>query len=390
MSTETDARETAQGPANDEDAAAVAAPSDPETDAQAAPEAEASEPAAETPAQPEIVAEPVVAEPIASVAVLHPAEPAAVEPDPAPEAPTPAEMPAEVPAAVAPAPEAAVVASAAEEPPSFAAAHGRTEGDDGSAGGDSGEGGDGGDGAKDEFVEIAKTIFYALLIALVLRVLLFQPFTIPSASMEPNLYEGDYIIVSKWNYGYSKHSMPLSPPLFSGRLFDHKPSRGDVVVFKLPRDNKTDYIKRVIGLPGDRIQVRNNQLFINDQQVPAAALGPIDVQTRFGFSRPATKLRETLPNGKQHTMQDFGPDGDLDNTPVFVVPQGHYFMMGDNRDDSVDSRVSPDYGVGFVPEENLVGKAQVILFSWSPGAKLWKPWTWFTHLRPSRFFHALK
>ena len=242
---------------------------------------------------------------------------------------------------------------------------------------------------KDEFFEIAKTIGYALLIALVLRVILFQPFTIPSASMEPNLYEGDYIIVSKWNYGYSKHSLPFSPPIMKGRLFGTEPKRGDIVVFKLPRDNKTDYIKRVIGLPGDRIQVLHNQLYINDKLVPARLVGPIDVQTRFGFTRPATKLVETLPNGKQHMMQDFGPDGDLDNTGVYIVPAGHYFMMGDNRDDSVDSRVQPEYGVGFVPAENLVGKAQLILLSWSPGAKLYKPWTWFTHLRPSRFGKVL-
>ena len=244
--------------------------------------------------------------------------------------------------------------------------------------------------AKEETAEIVKTIAYALLIALFLRVLLFQPFTIPSASMEPNLYEGDYIIVSKWDYGYSKHSIPLSPGIFSGRIFGSAPQRGDIVVFKLPRDNKTDYIKRLIGLPGDRLQMRNNLLYINDKPVTDVIQGRIDVDTGYGFERSATTVRETLPGGRQITIQDFGPDGHLDNTGVYTVPPGYYFMMGDNRDNSIDSRVEQENGVGLVPAENLVGKANIILFSWKPGASLWKPWTWFTHLRPSRFFHSLK
>ena len=254
----------------------------------------------------------------------------------------------------------------------------------------------GGDGdepeksAKDEFIEIAKTIFYALLIALVLRVLLFQPFTIPSASMEPNLYEGDYIIVSKWNYGYSKHSIPLSPPVIKGRLFNNGPERGDIVVFKLPRDNKTDYIKRVIGLPGDRVQMRDNKLYINGQPVQDVVKGPIEVMDPNGRQSSGVTATETLPNGKSFTTQDFGPNGWLDDTGVYTVPAGHYFMMGDNRDNSIDSRVDVSSGVGLVPEENLVGKAQIILFSWSPGVSLWNPVSWFTKLRPSRFFTVLQ
>jgi signal peptidase I len=245
-------------------------------------------------------------------------------------------------------------------------------------------------------MEIVKTIFFALLIALVLRVVLFQPFTIPSASMEPNLYEGDYIVVSKWSYGYSKHSIPFSPPVFEGRIMlpgvSQEPSRGDIVVFKLPRDNETDYIKRLIGLPGDRIQMINNVLFINGTAVRDVELSREDVQTLYG-TQQTIKLRETLPGGREINIQDWGPgsmsDNTSDNTQVFEVPAGHYFMIGDNRDNSQDSRYDQSAGVGFVPAENLIGKAEIILFSWKPGASLWNPVSWFTKVQPSRFFTVL-
>lgn len=244
-------------------------------------------------------------------------------------------------------------------------------------------------GGSSEFGEILRTIFFALLIAFVLRVFLFQPFTIPSASMEPNLYEGDYIIVTKWNYGYSRHAMPFSPRIFEGRIMEQAPHRGDIVVFKLPADNKTDYIKRVIGLPGDRIQMINNHLYLNGEQVRDTPLSRTEVTDMIG-SHSAVRLRETLPNnGASFVIQDFGPDGVLDNTEVFEVPEGYYFMMGDNRDNSVDSRVQDGSGVGFVPAENLIGKAEIILFSWSPGASLYNPVSWFSKLRPSRFFTDL-
>jgi signal peptidase I len=246
-------------------------------------------------------------------------------------------------------------------------------------------------GAMAEIVEIVKTIVYALLIALFLRVLFFQPYTIPSASMEPNLYQGDYIIVSKWTYGYSKHSIPFSPPLFSGRILERKGHRGDIVVFKLPHDNSTDYIKRIIGLPGDRIQMKQGLLYLNGQQVPRVSLGTVREDSGYGFMHDVTRYRETLPGGKTYVTNDFGPTGDLDNTDVYVVPEGHYFMMGDNRDNSSDSRVSPDAGgVGYVPAENLEGKAQIILLSWKAGASIFKPWTWVMNLQPSRFFHLLQ
>jgi len=244
--------------------------------------------------------------------------------------------------------------------------------------------------AASELVEIIKTIVYALLIALFLRIIFFQPFTIPSASMEPNLYQGDYIIVSKFSYGYSRHSIPLSPPIFHGRIFERVPHRGDICVFKLPSDGHTDYIKRVIGLPGDRIQMKQGLLYVNGEQIQRDPMSPVDTDTGYGI-RQVARFQERLKDGKTYDTQDFGPDGDLDNTDVYVVPQGYYFMMGDNRDNSSDSRVPPAAGgVGYVPAENLVGKAQIILLSWKADASIFKPWTWILDARPSRFFKLLK
>jgi signal peptidase I len=247
-------------------------------------------------------------------------------------------------------------------------------------------------GEANEWVEIIKTIVYALLIALVLRVLLFQPFTIPSASMEPNLFEGDYIIVSKFNYGYSRHSFPVSLPesMFSGRLFGRAPTRGDIVVFKLPRDNKTDYIKRLIGLPGDRIQVKQGLIYINDKPIIRKPMPSGTEDMGYGVLRPVQRYQETLPNGVSYLTNSYGNDNDVDNTGVYVVPEGHYFMMGDNRDNSLDSRFPLEVGVGFVPAENLEGPAQIVLLSWTPGASIFKPWTWVMNARPSRFFHMLR
>ena len=241
-----------------------------------------------------------------------------------------------------------------------------------------------------EIVEIVKTVVYALLIALVLRVLLFQPFTIPSASMEPNLLEGDYIIVSKYSYGYSRHSIPFSPPIFEGRVMDRAPTPGDIIVFKLPRDGRTDYIKRLIGAPGDRIEVRGGQIILNGQPVPREPLSPGVVDTGYGFTREVMRFRETLPNGRSYITYDLGPDGEMDNVGPFIVPEGHYFFMGDNRDNSLDSRAPQEIGVGYVPAENLVGKAQLILLSWERGASLFKPWTWVLDARPGRFFNILQ
>jgi len=244
-------------------------------------------------------------------------------------------------------------------------------------------------------------------------VLLFQPFKIQSASMEPNLYQGDYIIVSKFSYGWSRHSIPFSPPLFNGRIMAKEPRRGDIIVFKLPRDPNVDYIKRLIGLPGDKVQVRGGVVYINGKAVDRKEMPSALVDTGYGTVR-AGRFEETTPEGRKYATQDYGPDSEADNTGVYTVPAGCYFFMGDNRDNSLDSRFDPgvsafktgpgackwDYandqyigmqeGVGFVPAENLVGRAQLILLSWNADAHLFKPWTWFLDARPSRFFRVLK
>jgi signal peptidase I len=237
-------------------------------------------------------------------------------------------------------------------------------------------------------VEVVKTLFWALVIALVLRIFLFQPYTIPSASMEPNLYEGDYIVVTKWSYGYSRHSAPFSPPVFEGRILAKRPERGDVIVFKTPRDNRTDLIKRLIGMPGDRVQMRDGRLYLNDVEVPRTPVPKTGGED--SRSDGAEFFRETLPGGRSYLTQDYGPDNRLDNTEVYVVPAGHYFMMGDNRDNSADSRVPIyDGGVGYLPDENLVGRARIVLVSWKPGASILKPWTWL-NLNTDRFMRLLK
>ncbi len=233
-----------------------------------------------------------------------------------------------------------------------------------------------------------KTIVYALGIALVVRVLLFQPFTIPSESMVPTLLTHDYIFVNKYAYGYSKHSIPFSPPLFNGRIFGKTPDRGDVIVFKLPSDNKTDYIKRLIGLPGDRIQVKGGALYINDQAVQREALPEEIVEDEFGVARTVQRWKETLPNGKSYVTHDLIPNGGLDDTDVYVVPPDHFFMMGDNRDNSQDSRVLSV--VGYVPEENLVGKAEMIFLSFNDGVSLFNPFSWFADFRWNRFCKPIK
>jgi len=234
--------------------------------------------------------------------------------------------------------------------------------------------------------ETISVIVQALLLALVIRTFLFQPFSIPSGSMRPTLLEGDYLFVTKWAYGYSRHSLPFSPPIFSGRIWGSAPERGDVVVFKFPPDPSLDYIKRVIGLPGDRVQMRGGQLFINGVGVPRVKTGEIDNPDITEMNRPVEVWRETLPNGVSYDTLDLTPNGIGDDTREFVVPAGHYFMMGDNRDNSADSRFS----VGYVPEENLVGRANIIFFSIAGGASPLEIWRWPSELRPSRLFTSVE
>ena len=241
-------------------------------------------------------------------------------------------------------------------------------------------------GAK-EAVEVVKTVVYALLIALVLRVVLFQPYTIPSDSMEPALRKGDYIVVSKFSYGWSRYSLPFGPPLFHGRIFGHPPQRGDIIVFQLPRDPHQTYIKRLIGLPGDRIEVRAGAVYVNGKAIPRENIGP--GQDPDAPEIAVTEYREAKPNGQTYVTLDQGPGHDGDDTGSFLVPEGRYFFMGDNRDNSLDSRWPSQFGVGFVPAENIVGKAQMILFAWKDGAALLKPWTWVSRFQPSRCFKFL-
>ncbi len=206
-----------------------------------------------------------------------------------------------------------------------------------------------------------------ILIAVTVRVFLFQPFSIPSGSMLPTLLVGDHLFVSKYAYGYSRYSFPFQSGPVSGRLFARDPQRGDVVVFRLPSDDSQDYIKRVIGLPGDRVQVQNGELLINDKRI----------QRRFVADYV---WREFLPDKAAHEILDLVSGSLGDNSPLFLVPRGHIFVLGDNRDNSADSRF-----IGFVPMNNIIGRAEIIYFSIESGAAWWQPWQWFGLIRWRRF-----
>jgi len=238
-------------------------------------------------------------------------------------------------------------------------------------------------------LDTVKTVIYAGLIAVGIRTVAFEPFNIPSGSMMPTLLVGDYLFVSKFSYGYSRFSLPLALNLFQGRIFGTLPTRGDVAVFRNPRATSEDYIKRIVGLPGDRLQVRQGKLFINGIQCPTQLAGDYtddDV-------RPPMIVRldrETLPNGVVHDILKRTDDGYANNTPEFHVPEGHVFAMGDNRDNSADSRFMDGSGIGFVPLENLVGRAEVLFFSVDAQRPWWEVWEWPFEIRWSRLLKIVK
>jgi signal peptidase I len=230
---------------------------------------------------------------------------------------------------------------------------------------------------EESWLETVKTVVYALLIALVIRTFLFQPFNIPSSSMENTLLVGDYLFVEKFAYGFSRYSLPYGKVFPSvGRIFGSSPARGDVAVFKMPNRESADYgedfIKRVMGLPGDRIQMRDGQVYLNGRAIPKVRVADYIETDEFGMESHVARYKETLPGGKSYYVLDRIQNGQADNTPVFTVPPGHYFMMGDNRDNSNDSRAE----VGYVPAENLVGKAEIIFFSTNGSAHWWEVWKW--------------
>jgi signal peptidase I len=250
------------------------------------------------------------------------------------------------------------------------------------------------------WVENIKTIVYAGLIAVGVRTFLYEPFNIPSGSMEPTLLVGDYLFVSKFSYGYSKYSLPFAPDLFSGRIFGSLPKRGDVAVFKYPRDTSIDYIKRIVGLPGDRIQVKHGQLYINGQECPREPMGSYDTDDN-GYVQREKLYMETLPDGVRHEilkatdgteesqLPGFDPAKDFDpnNTIVYVVPPDHVFAMGDHRDNSADSRFMN--AVGFVPVENLVGRAEFLFFSINAEHPWYEIWWWPFEIRWNRLFEPV-
>ena len=236
---------------------------------------------------------------------------------------------------------------------------------------------------SNSLIEFVKTLVFAIIVAVLFRSFLFEPFNIPSSSMLPNLLIGDYIFVSKYSYGYSKHSFPFSVAPIKGRIFSEKPERGDVAVFKLPSDTSINYIKRVIGIPGDKVQMKKGKLYLNGKNVPELNIGKFNFRYKNNFQQ--YEMFEQIIEGRSYKILNLGDNQYLDNTIEFIVPKNHYFMMGDNRDNSQDSRV----GVGFVHHDNFVGEAQFIFFSLNGKSKIWEIWNWPKAIRYSRIFSSI-
>ena len=241
---------------------------------------------------------------------------------------------------------------------------------------------------KNKIIENIKVLFYALIIALIIRSLFFQPFYIPSSSMEPTLLIGDRLFVSKYTYGYSKHSFPFSPPISKKRFFFEQPRRGDVVVFKTPVDNRTDYVKRLIGLPGDEIQFINGDLYLNNNQILKTKKNIKNLKIYCGDTEiESVAYDEKLPSGVIYTAV-YRLDGSFQNSDKYTVPENHYFFLGDNRDCSKDSRYLNS--VGYVNKLNLVGKARIIFFSTNKNeGNIFQIWKWFEIIRWNRFFDII-
>ena len=240
---------------------------------------------------------------------------------------------------------------------------------------------------KNFFIENAKTLFYALILAVFIRSIIIQPFYIPSSSMEPNLLVGDRLFVTKYSYGYSKHSFPFSPPILDKRIMFSSPKRGDVIVFKTPADNRTDYIKRLIGLPGDKLQFIDGNLYLNGIEILKSKV-QYNSKIYCGKSTVETFIfKEKLLNGKEY-LTSYYKNYSYQNSDEFFVPKDHYFFLGDNRDCSKDSRFLTS--VGFVHKDNLVGKAQFIFFSTNiREGSIFKFWEWKKILRTERFFKKI-
>jgi len=240
---------------------------------------------------------------------------------------------------------------------------------------------------KNFFIENIKTLFYALIIAIIIRSLLIQPFYIPSSSMEPSLLVGDRLFVTKYSYGYSKHSFPFSPPIFKGRIISKKPKRGDIVVFKTPADNRTDYIKRLIGLPGDRVQFIDSNLYINNSEIIKSRISKNDKIYCGKKNIDVFTFEELLPNEKKHNTV-YLKNYSFQNSDLFIIPEDHYFFLGDNRDCSKDSRFLTS--VGYVHKDNLIGKAQFIFFSSDKSiGSIFSFWKWNKSIRFNRFFKKI-